>query len=32
LRIDIMPTRLSEAPSETRIGGLVSAQRLACKA
>jgi phosphonate transport system permease protein len=32
LRIDTMPTRLSEAPSETRIGGLVSAQRVACKA
>jgi phosphonate transport system permease protein len=32
LRIDTMPTRLSEAPSETQIGGLVSAQRLACKA
>jgi phosphonate transport system permease protein len=32
LRIGTLPTRLSEAPSETRIGGLVSDQRLAWKA
>jgi phosphonate transport system permease protein len=32
LRIDMMPTRLSEAPSESRIAGFVRAERTACKA
>lgn len=32
LRIDTMPTRLSEAPGEARLGRLVAEERLACKA
>ena len=32
LRIDSMPTRLSEAPSEARLGGSIERRRLACKA
>jgi phosphonate transport system permease protein len=32
LRIDTMPTRLSEAPSEARSGGLIGEGRVACKA
>lgn len=32
LRIDAMPTRLSEAPSEPRIAGSIGEGRLACKA
>jgi phosphonate transport system permease protein len=32
LRIDTIPTRLSEAPSEARSGGLATREKLACKA
>jgi phosphonate transport system permease protein len=32
LRIDSMPTRLSEALSEARLGGSIERRRLACKA
>jgi phosphonate transport system permease protein len=32
LRIDTMPTRLSEAPGETRGAGPVAAEGMACKA
>jgi len=32
LRIDTMPTRLSEAPSEARTGSPIAQEKLACKA
>jgi hypothetical protein len=32
LRIDTMPTRLSEVPSEPRIAGAIAGEKRACKA